>query len=141
MIHSHIVAATFLAGLCGMSCFAAAQSSGMDLVSPQVAEQEQVAAATVVQPLASADAVRGCDEADIVLTRSTVAHQRAGDPVEQARAEFDGLRSGSSGGWLFVLETVDSIYIDPELMKQALRDGRWLSLCRRRLSTQATDSN
>lgn len=136
MIHSHFIPAAFLAGLCSMSCGAAAQSSGMDLVSPQRAEPEQVAAAMMVQPPTSADATRDCAEASLVLTRSTVAHQRAGDPVEQARAEFDDLQSESSGAWLFVLETVDSIYVDPDLVKQALRDGRWLDLCRQRLAAR-----
>lgn len=116
-----------------------AQSSGMGIDLPANLDPQQMQASPD-RSFATVDAARDCRRAQAVLESSTAEFQKSGASVDAARAQFDYLRTGHCPAWLFALESVDSLYADPNLMRRSLANGRWLDLCEDRLrGPPATD--
>lgn len=105
---------------------ASAQSSGMGVDLPPYGDPQQ----TDAVPTNAAQDCRGAKE---ILQDTTLSSETTGGSVDAARTRFDYLKSTDGAAWLFALQSVDSIYADPELMRRSLADGRWLDLCETRL--------
>lgn len=52
-----------------------------------------------------------------------------GVPLSMAEDMADSALSLDRRLWLFVVESIQVAYSNPQAMSQALRDGRWMTLC------------
>lgn len=121
-----ILAALLITAVVVSTIPASAQSSGMGVDLPPNGDPQQTDAVPI-------NAAQDCGGAQEILQDTTLPSETTGGSVDAARARFDYLKSTNGAAWLFALQSVDSIYADPELMRRSLADGRWFDLCETRL--------
>lgn len=123
-----LMAALLIAASMSSALPAFAQSSGMGVDPPvnAVPQQADVISDSTIDARRTA---QDCRDAQAILQDRTISSEVAGGSIDTARAQFDYLKSTDDAAWLLVLQSVDSVYADPGLMRRSFANGRWLALC------------
>lgn len=70
-----------------------------------------------------------CSTGESILEGSIFELRQEGMPIDTARDEMDSFMNTNMTFWKFMIQSVNTLYADPDDMRSMLRSGKWNELC------------